>query len=308
MTRAAHRHTAEHARRCATALALAVACAAPLVLKDARAADVLWQSSDPRAYGHQLGDLVTRDIDIELPPGVALIDESLPQPSRANRFFDLRAIERSQPGPNRERLHLTWQVIGVREAAAFVDLPPLRLRLRGPDGEQPLFIDGRRIAVAPVAPPDAEPELMDDVAPQFIDTRPARTQTLAALGLFALMAAAWLFWRYALPWLMPQRRPFAIAWRELRRQRRRGATPLAAACATLHAAFNRSAGRTLLADGLPDFLHAHPAYAAARDDIAAFFAESERLLFAGRAPADPAAAESALLALCRRLRDIERAL
>ncbi|WP_028311134.1 hypothetical protein [Derxia gummosa] len=285
---------------------LAAATTLLLCARPAPAAELLWRSTDPRPYGHQLGDLVTRDIDIDLPPGATLDPDSLPKPARANRWFDLRAIERSQPGAGREHLRLTWQVTGVRDVASYVDLPALDLRLRTPDGERALYVDGRRIAVAPVAPPDSEPELLDDAPARFVDTRPARLQTLAAASLLLLIATGWLFRRHVWPLLRPSRRPFALALRELRHQQRKGAS-LAAACATLHAAFNASAGRVLLADGLADFLREQPAYAPAAGPIAAFYAESQLLLFAGRAPDDPVATRAALLALARRLRDLERA-
>ncbi|WP_139826202.1 hypothetical protein [Derxia lacustris] len=273
----------------------------------AQAADAIeWRASEPRSYGYQLGDLIVRDIELQLPPGLALAADALPGPAHVNRYFDLLRIERSTPAPGHERLRLTWQVTGVRDALAFVDLPGLDLRLAGPGGEQTLAIDGRRVAVAPVAPADAEPELIDDRPPRRIDAGPARRQTLTALAALATLALGWLARRHLLPRLLPARRPFALAWRALRRQRGTDAS-LAAACATLHGALNASAGRVLLAEDLPDFLRQRPAFAPAQAELLRFFADSRRLLFGGQPPADAAAARAALLRLGRQLRDLERA-
>ena len=119
------------------------------------------------------------------------------------------------------------------------------------------------------------------------------------------MASSNLSW-LALPWWARRHRPFGQAWRTLRalpprpdEGRRRGAW------AAGHAALNRTAGATLLAEGVPGFVAAHPRYARLQPELVAFFERSRSGFFAERV--GEAEAELAWLrTLARRLRDAER--
>ena len=277
----------------------------------ALAAAPAWHSELPRFYGYVLGDLVTRQVTIDLPAPQRLVDSSLPAPGHAGRYFDLQRVDRAASaagGGSRERLTLVYQVIGTKDDIAIVALPTLPLEYADGSGKHPLVIAAELLSLGPVVPENAFAESLPDVPAQAIDPSPARRQALAGAAAAAVLLLGWAGRRYLLPWLRPAQRPFQATWRRLRRLRRGAPTGdgYGPALRAIHAAFNQTHGETLLPEALPSFFDAHPAYRRLADDIAAFFARSQGYLFGGRPFAEDERGWAELLAFLRRLREAER--
>lgn len=272
------------------------------------------QVQEPRAFGHRVGDVVVRELAIESPAGLALDEASLPVPGRVSHALELRAITRSGDGAGRLLLHLEYQLFAAPAQARVIELPGLQLRFAASGGrEEQVRVDAWPVAIAPLAPENGLArrglgDLRPDQAPVARDTRiERRLVTLAAA--VALPAAAWLAVVYfGLPWWGRRARPFQQAYRHLRAA---SAEPTGrmAAWRSLHAAFDRTAGRTLFADGVDDFLRRVPRFAPLRADILEFYARSQRGFFAGNAPDDASRAQDDwLLGFARACRDAERGL
>jgi mxaA protein len=282
----------------------------------ASAIDLAATTEEPRAFGHQVGDVVTRVVWIDVPAGLTLDADSLPTPGRLSAALDLRALSRGDEGiagGTRVRLELVFQVFAAPVAPRIVDLPTLKLRFDGGGGRsQELRVDPWPLAVSPLGPEAASPrhglgELRPDQPPPAADTRMLRAVVVVGTTLAALIGV-WLAAVYfGLPWWSRRHRPFGLAWRELQAARRRGALgEEAAACATitrrLHAALNASAGHVLFAEGVEAFVAAAPRYAPLRADLLSFFERSRGAFFAAAPADDP----HWLLDLARALRDAER--
>lgn len=263
---------------------------------------------EPRAYGHVIGDLLTRDVTLVLPAGRTLDNDALPRPGRIDTWLELHSLA-IVPAAGSVRLRLNYQVVNVGPEVVTTVLPALRLPLRGgapgdsvtlPDWPVHLSTMTPRFVVARGALESLQP----DIAPAREPVAPlvARLAGYAALGL--LLASPWLFSRF--PQLAFWRRdaPFRDAWRDLRAMRAQDDDEtLRRAFARLHAAFDASAGTAVFAQQLEPLYRARPSLRAASSEIEAFFAASRHAFFApGQAmPTYPLAQVRALARTLARL-------
>jgi mxaA protein len=284
-------------------LTSAGAVAAPAVL-DAR-------SSEPRAFGYSVGDVVSRRIALQVPDGLRLDESSLPRAGAHGGALELQhvVLHRSLAGVP-ESLQLDYQIFLAPRDVRVLEMPPVELRFDGVPRAQTLRVDAWPVTVAPLAPTDPSPrdglgEMRPDREPPLIDTGSTRLR-LALEALVLVLGLAYLAQVYlVLPWSAQRRRPFGRAWPALKAAL--SAQPDAAqrrvAFERVHAALNESAGEVLFAPGLDRFLAAQPHFAALRDDLVRFFAASRAEFFAGH---DEAVDARWLLEFCRRCRDLER--
>lgn len=297
------------------ALALAVGVAAEPVpqLLDAT-------TREPRAFGYQVGDVVERSVRVHVPTGLVLDDASVPKAAARGKAIELKSVSMkrsAEPGGQRLELGLAYQLFVSPVEARTLELPVITLRFKGEPRAQELRIEAWPVSVSPLAPAEASPrrglgELQPDAPAPLLDTEPARRRlvafAVAALGLGLLLLHIYV----GIPWVSRRQRPFAQAWRELRRLEPTSAAPVARAAArTLHRAFDRSAGEVVFAGGIDRFIAAKPNFAPLRDDLARFFEHSRRMFFASAdAAAMPARADDVdpawLAQFARRCRDAER--
>jgi mxaA protein len=297
--------------RCLAAAAFAV-CALP-----AMAAPQTLQAHvvDPRAFGHAVGEIVTRQATIDVPDGLALDPDSLPQAGQRGRALELRTVDLARhDGGRRLELRLVYQIFLAPREVRVLELPPVMLAFKGTPRPETLRIDAWPLSVAPLMPVDGSSreglgELRPDVAPPPVDTRPMRNRLAIEAGV-ALLLLAYLAHVYVgLPWWTRRHRPFGLAWGALRGLAA-DASPGArrAGYERLHAALNATAGEAVFEHGVERFIAAHPAFAALRSDLQTFFARSRREFFAAGHTELPQAGDDTawLVAFCRRCRDAER--
>jgi mxaA protein len=283
--------------RFAAVLGLSFACAA-------HAATLQATTDEPRAFGYQVGDIVQRRITVEVPDGLVLDENSLPRPGARGRALELRALRRSA-GAQGLQIELDYQVFLSPAEVRTLELPSLTLRYDGTPRAQELRIESWPVTVAPLAPAEVSPrtglgELQPDMAPPLIDTRAQGWRLLAYAALLAALLAYLAFVYLGLPWWGAQRRPFALAWRQVNRN----GVEWREACRRMHAALNQSAGEVLFEHGVDRFTTRHTAFAPLKEDIVRFLRLSQREFFEGGAQqADDAAW---LTGFCKRCRDAER--
>jgi mxaA protein len=246
-----------------------------------------------------------RRITVEVPDGLALDENSLPRPGARGTALELRALRRSA-GARRTQIELDYQVFLSPIEARTLEMPALTLRYDGTPRAQEVRIESWPVTVAPLAPVEVSPrtglgELQPDAAPPLIDTRAQRWRLLAYAALIAGLLTYLSFVYLGLPWWGAQRRPFALAWRQLNQN---GGLAWREACQRMHAALNQSAGEVLFERGVDRFAARHAAFAPLKEDILRFLRLSQREFFEGGAHE---AEEAAWLAgFCKRCRDAER--
>lgn len=266
---------------------------------------------DPRAFGYQVGDVLTRRIVIDVPRRLKLDESSLPTTGRVGQSFELREVEhRQQPGwtGRRHVLLLRYQVFRAVAQPRVLDLPAFVLRFKGePRGEE-WRVDYAPIGLAPIAP--SEPVLRTglgllrpDVPPILIDTLGERLRlaVYAAIAAGLLVYLSYMVWGWG--WWQRRHRPFSQA---LRRLRSMPADRVREAWRITHAALDAAAGRVMDAGGVESFVTLSPQYAALAGELRWFFGRSQAVFFAGAATGDDDLQR--LVALCRHGRAIERGL
>ena len=92
--------------RAAAALLLAVAML-PTGSAQTELATLQARTLEPRAFGHRVGDMVGREVLIDIPSHYTLDETSLPVPGPQGLVFELRSLtRRSQATATGRRLHL----------------------------------------------------------------------------------------------------------------------------------------------------------------------------------------------------------
>ena len=299
-------------RRCAAVWALLTAAVFTSISAAAPATVLNATTSEPRAFGYQVGDLLSRTVTLHAPNGLTLDETSLPQPGARGKALELRSVARSsgaEAGGRRIELTLEYQVFLSPAQTRTLETPSFTLRFLGQPRMQEIRIDAWPVTVSPLAPVEVSPrrglgELQPDTPPPLIDTAPG-LHRLIAFGAVLLLLAGYLAHVYlGLPWWARRQRPFTLAWRELRGGPASAGLPRREAFVRLHAAFNRSAGEVVFAQGIDRFLTAQPRFEHLRADLVSFFEQSQREFFAqgGHGGSDLAW----LIQFCRRCRDAER--
>jgi mxaA protein len=271
------------------------------------------QSSEPRAFGYQVGDLVARRVSVALPAGWQLDARSLPQPGARGQALELRRVESGSTSRSSGRqleIDLEYQVFLSPPVVRTLEIPAFKLVLKGPTRSAELLVEAWPVTVAPLVPVEVSPrrglgELRPDQEPPLVATAALATRLMVDAALAALLIGALVCARLGAFWRAARNRPFAQAWRQLRRLGD-GASDAQwrEACRQVHAALNRSAGEVVFESGLARFVAAQPRFGAVEGDLEIFLKRSRNAFFGGvaRQPGDV----QWLIASCRRLRDAER--
>lgn len=268
-----------------------------------------------RDYGVVMGQVLASDIRVKVATGFRLQSASLPQPGAAlEDYLELRQLDwqaEPQAGFSVYHIALRYQVFkGARNAEEW-SVPALPLRFeRGGEAaevEAPAWRFTLTPIIAPQTPDDAVKLRGPAPMPQYDGAAPAQGFAGALAGLLGLgLYAAWRL-GYGPG---AQVAPFAQAARQLRRLgggKTLDAEAYSRGMRLLHAALNAAAGHALCAARLEEFLHTQPHYAAAREELARFFAVSEQWFFGCKPSPAPIADEwSRLLALGGELARLER--
>lgn len=286
--------------------------------------------TEPRAFGHQVGDRVERVLAVDVPAHLRLDAATLPAVGAVSTSIELAALQQqteSLPGGERLNLTLTYQLFASPPQPRAIEIPTFELRFEPVPGVSPpggaaprtqdLRVEGWPLFVSPLLPEDGATrrglgDLQPDAAVPARDTAAPRRALIACLALGALLGGVWLHLHYGLSAASRRARPFALAWRTLRRERRRGqlrddADGWRAAARTLHAALDAAAGQAVFASTLEAFVAAQPGHAALRADWQRFFAASRAAFYADAAPGSIPGTDLAwLLGFARACRDAER--
>ncbi len=274
------------------------------------------RTSEPRAFGYQIGDMVSRTVTIDASDGLSLDESSVPQPGARGNALELRSVERrssAEPGGRRHELTLAYQVFFSPPQPRTLEMPGFTLRFQGQPRAQEVRIEAWPVTVSPLVPVEVSPrrglgELQPDTPPPLIDTRFAHWR-LVVYGVVSLVLLAWLAHVYiGLPWWTRGHRPFTLAWGSLR-----GLTPASSdpqwrnAFKHLHEALNRTMGEVVFEESIDRFVRAQPRFAHLREELVRFFRQS-RLEFFGKGAGEVQARVDRgwLIEFGRRCRDAER--
>lgn len=234
----------------------------------------------PRTFGYQLGDKFERRISFLVHEPYVLDTEALPEPGKLNTWLAIEApdIEQNAMGSyTRMQLRLVYQVTNVETGVSQIPVPHHDLVFTDGAEQVKVLVPAIRIELNTITDPRGT-DLQADQAPQPL----ARRYDLIVLyaGVL-LLALAGLGWRYYGLTLSDKKQPFTSAWKRWRR--RLGAADeetTVAALRDIHQAFNETAGHTVFAESLDEFVSEHAHFAPLRQPINDYFAHSRAVFFA----------------------------
>jgi mxaA protein len=310
------RHLHAALRGLCTGLLACVATGACAVMLPGQVNAIL---DEPRAFGYQIGDMVSRTVAVDASDGLVLDETSVPQPGARGNALELRSVERrsrSEPGGRRHELLLVYQVFLSPPQPRTLEMPGFTLRFQGQPRAQDVRVEAWPVTVSPLVPVEVSPrrglgELQPDAPPPLIDIRAAQWR-FVFYGVVSLLLLGYLAHVYiGLPWWGRAHRPFTLAWRSMQGLTSASTdTQWREAFRQLHDALNRTMGEVVFEESIDRFIGAHPRFAHLREDLASFFRRSRREFFgkeAAEAQAVPSQAERPwLIDFCRRCRDAER--
>ncbi|MGQ0592080.1 MAG: hypothetical protein ACT4QB_05355 [Gammaproteobacteria bacterium] len=273
--------------------------------------------STPRPFGHVIGDVIRRQIDLTLHDPFVLAPGSVPHPGRLSYWLELRSVQvqETDAGEQRHyRITLDYQSFYMPRDVRSLRIPVFTLTASHPGATTEVPVKAWEFTVSPlhetagVRVVEGQAYVRPDDPPVRRDLAP-RQRRLLLYGALLLVLAAGMAHEWGL-WPGRTRRPFAQAWRELRRLQHAplSASAERAAMRTLHRAFDESNGAPVFPDRLDQFFGRCPQFVPLRVDIAAFFARSRQVFFADRGAVAKGDAEvvQALARLCRRCIAVER--
>lgn len=275
------------------------------------------QVDTPRPFGYVIGDIFRHRVRIDLHAPYRLELDSIPLSGKLNRWLEMRTtvleISRS-PGATVYDIILDYQIFNAPLEIKRVATPAHQVMVAGSVDRTPVTIPAWEFSVTPIT----SSHRADATAPQ--DLRPPRPPPPISLSphitRFALTAAIFaaavlcLGWtRWGVPLLARANRPFARAYRDLKRLHKRSfdESVYRQALRRLHGAFNETAGRALFSEQLSAFHASHPRFSGLEQPIDELYSESRSVFFAAGSTASAEKGDlSRLIFLCRECRQRER--
>ena len=273
--------------------------------------------SNPRPFGHVIGDSLQQKINLELATPYQLDENSLPEAGPLNRWLEISAPvvrTRHSRGTTSYEILFSYQTFYLAERLESLVIPSQELSIGNGERVLPLRVPEWNFSVTPLAPRGIGASvtasgLRPDHPPATLPVTPHvyRITGLAVCLLGTLLYLAYARW--GIPFLARRKRPFAVTFRHLRKLERKPFTDAryCDALRSLHRAFNLTAGRTVLAGNLELFFVHHPEFASLRSPIETLFMQSRRAFF--EPPLEPATDADSLqhlVQLCRHCRGLER--
>lgn len=261
----------------------------------ARAETATVRVVEPRAVGYFIGDVLRRDVTVDVPEGAQIDPASIPRPGPLNYWLELKSLdidEHVRGGRKHYRIRLAYQTFYAPLEPRKLEIPEMRFRVLQSKRENTQavvpswsFISSPLREIIPEKSDDggSAQQLRAD-APVSLSSATVERSGMAIAGAIAFVALLLLARHLAIwPFHRRRRRPFTRAMRMVRREAAKAGGQSAnyrLALLALHRAFDDAAQRRVLAEDLESFLIAHPEFERLRPDIESFFRASRRAFFA----------------------------
>jgi mxaA protein len=274
--------------------------------------------------GYTVGDILTRDITIQVKKPYVLIKESLPIVGYERRYkgqligIDLSALTHSEKDEGKTVTHhisLSYQVFTNNVVAKPAALPAEFLRiLDSSSKKQEVYryrIPSWNFAISPISV-FGQVKVEDDMSgyrgPILLDASPYQLRLKAAVIVLALSLLGLLYILGKHTWLPRMGGPFAKAYKTIRKAQN-NETGIQQAVEALHSALNKSAGYSLFSNNLEPFLHQKSSFKHIHSELNQFFELSRHVFFEPHSPQKITDNPLKWLAVfCKQCRDCERGL
>ena len=298
-------------------------------LPDVKEGIVSIQTKDPvKDVGYVVGDVVQRQITLTIKKPYYLVEESLPIVGFEKTYRGqpigvyLRGLKHSKKDEGDRVVHqltLDYQIFTSSVVAKRAAVLAEYVRLVNTSNKEDLVkyrVPMWEFVISPLSV-FGQIKVEDDMSqfrgPLLLDAsnEKKRLATLLVFLTLSLLGLLYILGKSA--WLPRMGGPFAKAYRAIKKQANlpQGATSegVRHAVSSMHSALNTSAGHSLFADNLDQFLAKKPAFEAIKAEIQQFFGLSNQVFFEPHAKHEVGAEPITWLKqFCRRCRDCERGL
>ncbi|CAN7405799.1 calcium incorporation protein MxaA [Trinickia sp. LjRoot230] len=249
----------------------------------AAAAQIVATVTQPRAFGHTIGDVLTQRVLLGA-SGHDALDAPMPSSGGIGIWFERRAPRVEPDDQGRRWLVLDYQLTNAPRTLTQTVLPSLALHTRAGDVLQ---VREWPISIGPLAPDMALgtgglSALQPDRAAPNADYAAIKRRLSFSVGCLAATLAVWFGW-----WFWRNRReaarlPFASAWQQMRRlaAENDSAGDGAALWRIVHRALNETAGHVVHSHTLPRLFSHAPWLQPLRPQLEQFYQLSESRFFA----------------------------
>lgn len=294
-------------------LKLMIALSLPLFasLSFGQTADVkiLSTINPPTSNNIQMGDVLSRSIEVEVDAAYQLPKTSLPMKDESRNGIELRDISVQSSKGNGTviyKITLSYQVFASAAKPVVMQLPDEHLALVGGTKALSIDIPAWKFWYVPLVPEgitNAKDNMQPQSKPELFDLSVHRTRLWMALTLLVTGFLGLVYVNADKRWLPFMNGEFAKAHRSIKKLGH-DQTANENALMYIHQAFNNVYGANLFANELEQFLAANPKFLKMKQDITQFFEQSNATLFASQSAG--AIQLQQLKALSKRLRDCER--
>jgi hypothetical protein len=255
-----------------------------------QSADGIRLKSEMREIGYSVGDIARQTIIADIPKGYRFEQSSLPTIGKTSDFIELADAKWEFEDTNsttRYIFELDWQVFQVLQEIKAYPLKPLNLQFRLDDKIIHANLDSRHVIVSSILPTLLNAQRLKALPDVEAVDRPTQTLKFCLfVSLLILLASiSYLAWYFDfLQFRSRSSRPFRVACREIRAIRKNKASNQErwlAAMKTLRRASDMSAGFALSKERLDLLFVRNPWLRPLQSDIEKFYADSEKLFFAG---------------------------
>jgi len=282
----------------------------------------LYLKNPERDVGYTVGDTLSRNIRLEVKNPYRLIPTSLPIVGYERRYknqvtgIEVRKINFRESVHSDSRTYtidIEYQVFTTGPTAKPVALPTETIKFQGnkKDDVVQFSIPSFRFRVSPLAVFGAvkiEYDMSTFRAPFLIQTYPEKQKLVACIIVLFLSLISLLYIIGSRAWLPFMGRPFAQAYRRIKKEKS-DHSGVARAIESLHLALNTSAKYTVFTHSVEDFCTDHPNFQTIQHEICAFFRLSDEIFF--NTNQESGLHQTNLIWLknfCRQCRDCERGL
>ncbi|WP_020168758.1 MULTISPECIES: hypothetical protein [Methylotenera] len=275
-----------------------------------------------RDVGYTVGDILTRNISINIKKPYQLIEESLPIIGYERRYkgqligidlSDLKHVKKENNDGETHTLSLSYQVFTNNVVAKHGSLPSEYLRIINTQSKQVVKyrIPSWDFAISPISIYGAvkvESDMSDFRGPLLLDNSKHKQRLKVLLTILGLSLLGLLYMLGKHAWLPRMGGPFAKTYRIIRKSPNTPAG-IQQSVSSMHKSLNATAGMSLFSGNLTQFLAQKPNFAPIKTEIEQFFALSRQVFFEPNAKHDVGDEPIKWLAqFCRRCRDCERGL
>lgn len=282
----------------------------------------LYLKNPDRDVGYTVGDTLSRNIRLEVKKPYRLIPTSLPIVGYERRYknqvtgIEVRKInykEQLHDDSHTYIIDIEYQVFTTGPTAKPVALPTEVIKFQGSKKEEVVqfSIPSFRFRVSPLAVFGAvkiEYDMSTFRPPFLLQTYPEKQKLVACLVILGLSLLSLLYIIGSSAWLPFMGRPFARAYRTIKKQKSNQAG-LGEAIASIHNALNSTAQYSVFNHNVEAFCSAHPNFRYLQDEIIKFFKLSNDVFFNTQQQSELQLTNLVWLkTFCRQCRDCERGL